>query len=139
MKKRVMIVVLALLILSALLMGCTRLSAEEKAVVGTYEVTELSVEGYPGLTASTYDYFTIEFLSNKKCTVKSKAGVTTYENTAKWKVNDDGEIEVITTKGFATATEKYTLEGDILSGTNSEIVEGQTFTMRVKFTKIKDE
>lgn len=136
--KKHLLIIAAVIILSALTLTGCKLSDEEKAVVGTYELTEISVKGYPNITKNTYDYFTIEFKSNKKCTIKSKAGVTTYEASASWKINSDGEIEVITRKGFATATEKYKLDGDILSGTNTGVSDGVSLTMTVKMKRITE-
>ena len=138
MKKRLLGIIAAIILittLSAVLVGCG-LSDEWKEVVGKYELTEVSITGYPQISKDTYDYFTIEFFSNKKCTIKSKAGVTTYEASATWKINSDGEIEVITKQGFATATEKYTLKDGVLSGTNTSVIEGNSVTATMKFKKI---
>ena len=135
---RVFLISLTILFVGVIAAGCAGLSEEEKKVVGEYEVTELRVAEYPAITANSYEYFTIEFKSNRKCIVKSKAGVTVYEQTARWKINKDGKIEVVTTKGAATATELYTLNNNQISGTNSGLVDGITITMTVTFTRVAD-
>ncbi len=140
MKKRVLsflLVVLAFSFSVVALTGC--LSDEEKKVVGKYELTDISVNGFPNITTSTYEYFTIEFKDNKKCQIKSKAGTTVYDAEASWKINGDGEIEVITRSGFATATEIYTYSDDIITGTNESVVDGRTITMTVNFERIVSE
>lgn len=129
--------ILCLLTVLAFSLTACGLKGAEKEVVGVYEVVEISIVGYPQVTASSYDYFTFEFKSNKKVVVKSKAGVNEYEQTAKWNLNDDGEIEVVTRAGFATATEKYRLEDGYLVGTNTgPDGNGNMLTMTVKFKKV---
>lgn len=141
MKKNIIsILTISCIIVSATVMfaGCTKLSAEEEAVVGKYNLIELSCPEIPMLNASLYDYFYIDFKSNKKCTVASKISTVVYEADASWKVNKNGEIEVISKSGFAKATEIYTLSGDILSGTNEGIIEGVKATITMKFKKVTE-
>lgn len=135
MKKKLLGIIAVLIICLSVFTSCG-LSDAEKEVVGKYELTEISVEGYPAITVNTYTYFTMEFTSNKKCIVKSKTGVTEYEASATWKINSDGEIEVITKQGAATATEKYKLQDGILSGTNTGASNGTLITMTIKMQKI---
>ena len=141
MKKRVFNIALLLLIILAVAtsLAACGLNEEEQKVVGKFEVTSLSIDKYPALTASTYDYFTIEFKDNRKCTVNSKAGVSVTSADAKWKLNGDGEIEVITTSGLAKATEKYKLDGDVLSGTNEGVMpDGTRIVMTVTFKRVAE-
>lgn len=142
MKKRILGIITAIICVvsvSAFFTGCTSLTDAEKEVVGVYELYEISVQGYPNITKNTYTYFEMEFKSDRKCIVKSKAGSTEYEAEATWKINADGEIEVVTKKGFATATEKYKYEDGFISGTNSDVVEGTSITMTIKMKKIIEE
>ena len=139
MKKKGLKVALMLVLFSTLtivLTACGKLSEEEQKVVGKYELTSISVTGYPSINVNTYNYFTIEFFADRKCTVKSKAGTAEYSADATWKINGDGEIEVITRSGLAKATEIYKLDGDTLSGTNETVMDGERINMTVAFKRV---
>lgn len=140
MKKRLVALVLVLLILTVLFAGCQNtLSEAEEAVVGKYNLSAVSIEGYPGVTIDSYDYFTLEFFADKTCIAKSKAGVTEYEAEATWKVNGKDELVITTKSGLYKVVEKYTLSGDGFSGTNSGYANGEKLTMTMSFTKIGKE
>ena len=142
MKKSLISIALVMLVSVCLIgfTGCAaKLSADEQLVVGNYKLSAISIVEYPTITVSTYEYFTLEFKSDRTCVIKSKAGTVVYEATASWKINNDGEIEVVTKQGNATATEKYRLDGDVISGTNSELVNGSMVTMTVSFQRVVEE
>jgi len=140
--KKTLLSILAVMLVSCCMfgfVGCVAaLTPEEELVVGKYEVISLSITN-SSVKASDYDYFTMEFFANRKCFVKSKLGATTYEADATWKINSDGEIEVVTREGRATATEKYRLDGDIISGTNSGFVNNSIITVTVSLQRIVEE
>ncbi|MCL2061836.1 MAG: hypothetical protein FWH03_04335 [Firmicutes bacterium] len=131
-KLAVCAVVLLLCAASAsLFIGCGGLSEEEEKVVGKYEAVSVSVLEVPEFGLHMYDYFTMDFKSNKKVELawklKSSYGGASDLDTADWRVRN-GKVEVITRAGFSSATEYFTLDGDVLSGTNAEVVNGQTLT-----------
>lgn len=138
MKKRLMAFVLVLFLLSALFAGCgAALSEVEKSFVGKYELSELKIEGYPGITKNNYDYFIIEFFADKTCVVKSKANGQEYQADAEWKINGESDVEIITRVGVLKAIERYTLSGDKFTGTNSSMLNGESVEMTMTFTRIK--
>ena len=142
MKKRLLglVVVLAMLIaLPMMLTACNKkLTEAEEAVVGKYKLVSLSIDGET-IPVANFEYFTMEFQENRRCTVKSKAvGGEAYEETARWKINDEGELEITTRVLFFTATEKYRMDesNNSFSGTNTETLEGVKVTYVVKMERI---
>ena len=138
MKKIISIVLMTMLVAATAVgfTGCGKLSAEEQAVIGKYEVTSLSIDKYPAVSASTYDYFTMEFFTNRKCIVKNGLGVTVYEAEATWKMSADGDLEITTRAGLAKAVEKYKYEDGVISGTNEGVIEGERISMTISLKKV---
>ena len=139
--KKIILVIPALavaLIAAFVFVGCgVKLSEAESAAVGTYEMTYAYVNGRD--VTKYYDYITFELKSNKKCTMKAKAGVNTTEQSASWRINGNGELEIITKSGFSTATETYSIDGDTISGTNtSPDGQGGMMTYTYHFQRVVD-
>lgn len=157
MKKRFWrIAILIIVIAAGAFTGCasSSLSEAEKTVLGKYELTEISMSredkvsdaDLAAITVSKFEYFTMEFKSDRKCYAQSKDANGTHEVASAWIVNAKGEIVVTTKKDSASATEKYVLSDNILVGGsmkdgvleegNIGVYKDVVIIIKVKFTKV---
>jgi len=110
--------------LSLTFAGCGGLSGAEKAAVGKYEMVTATMYSttnpmWVNITQTDFVYYTIELKSNKDCVIRSqKLGDMSVQKTVKWQIKN-GKLEIITKTNGITRTERYTIDGDVITGANS--------------------
>lgn len=127
---RIAFMLCAVAVLALSFAGCA--SAEEKAVVGKYNLSK--VTGLTGVTASTYDYSYIELKANKTYHIENKVNGITTQQDGKWSLK--GETITFKITSLATSqTEEHTLADGVLKMSGSTVVSGTTYTFSMEFTK----
>lgn len=123
----------AALCLMCLTCCSTKLSDEEKAAVGKYNLTVMT--GHPNVTADSYTYSYIELKDNKKYYIENEINSTVTKQSGSWKLSG-GVITFTIRSGLSKSTEKYTLENDIIAiDTTLTDDEGTVYNIHTEFKK----
>ncbi|MDR3292773.1 MAG: lipocalin family protein [Clostridiales bacterium] len=136
MKRQIKLIATIVCTVAALtvLTSCIRLSEEEKALVGTYNLTEFHIDELPYIDENTYEYSWVKLTDKKKYEMENKANGTTINQEGKWSAKD-GVVTIKTKVGAATSTEKYKIEDGKLIIEGQTMLNGVTYNVRLVFTK----